>query len=159
WIIFDALRGKNPSAMGTSIGAVVGLVAITPAAGFVSLPHAMVIGIVASFVSNLMVELRTRTGLDDTLDVFPCHGMGGLVVMILTGVFANPGINPVAGKGLFFGETKLFFTHFFASIAIMVCVFIMSMIILKITDLITPLRVNEEEEAVGLDITQLGESL
>ncbi|HRO83908.1 MAG TPA: ammonium transporter [Niabella sp.] len=159
WIIFDALRGKKPSAMGTSIGAVVGLVAITPAAGFVSLPHAMVIGIVASFVSNLMVELRTRTGLDDTLDVFPCHGMGGLVGMILTGVFANPGINPVAGKGLFFGETKLFFTHFFASIAIMVCVFIMSMIILKITDLITPLRVNEEEEAVGLDITQLGESL
>ncbi len=159
WIIFDALRGKKPSAMGTSIGAVVGLVAITPAAGFVSLPHAMAIGIVASFVSNLMVELRTRTGLDDTLDVFPCHGMGGLVGMLFTGVFANPGINPVAGKGLFFGETKLFFTHFFASIAIMVCVFIMSMIILKITDLITPLRVNEEEEAVGLDITQLGESL
>lgn len=159
WIIFDALRGKKPSAMGTSIGAVVGLVAITPAAGFVSLPHALVIGIVASLVSNLMVELRSRTGLDDTLDVFPCHGMGGLVGMILTGVFANPGINPIAGKGLFFGETKLFFTHVVVAIAVLIGVFIMSMIILKITDMITPLRVNEEEEAIGLDISQLGESL
>ncbi|MFT4094070.1 MAG: ammonium transporter [Niabella sp.] len=159
WIIFDALRGKKPSAMGTSIGAVVGLVAITPAAGFVSLPHALVIGVVASIISNLMVELRTRTSLDDTLDVFPCHGVGGLVGMVLTGVFANPGINSAASKGLFFGETKLFTTHVLVAIGVLIAVFIVSMIILKITDLITPLRVSEEEEAEGLDISQLGESL
>jgi Amt family ammonium transporter len=160
WIIFDALRGKKPSAMGTSIGAVVGLVAITPAAGFVSLPHALVIGVVASLISNLMVEWRTRTSIDDTLDVFPCHGVGGLVGMILTGVFASPGINSaVADKGLFFGETKLFTTHVLVALAVLVGVFIMSMIILKITDLVTPLRVSEEEEAEGLDVSQLGETL
>ena len=160
WIMFDALRGKKPSAMGTSIGAVVGLVAITPAAGFVSIPHALVIGVVAAFVSNLMVEWRTRTSIDDTLDVFPCHGVGGLVGMILTGVFASPGINSVvADKGLFFGETKLFTTHVLVAIGVLVAVFIMSMVILKITDLITPLRVSEEEEAQGLDVSQLGETL
>lgn len=160
WIIFDALRGKKPSAMGTSIGAVVGLVAITPAAGFVSIPHALVIGVVAALVSNLMVEWRTRTGIDDTLDVFPCHGVGGMVGMILTGVFASPGINSaVTDKGLFFGETKLFATHTLTAIVVLVVVFVMSMIILKITDLITPLRVSEEEEAEGLDMSQLGESL
>lgn len=160
WIIFDALRGKKPSAMGTSIGAVVGLVAITPAAGFVSLPHALVIGVIASIVSNLMVEWRTRTGIDDTLDVFPCHGIGGMVGMILTGVFASPGINSaVADKGLFFGETKLFTTHVLVALGVLAAVFIMSMVILKITDLITPLRVSEEEEAEGLDVSQLGESL
>lgn len=159
WIIFDAIKGKKPSAMGTSIGAVVGLVAITPAAGFVSLPHALVIGVVASIISNMMVELRTRTGLDDTLDVFPCHGVGGIVGMILTGVFANPGINPAASKGLFFGESKLFITHLLVALGVLVAVFIMSMVILKITDLITPLRVSEEEELVGLDMSQLGESL
>ena len=160
WIIFDALRGKKPSAMGISIGAVVGLVAITPAAGFVSIPHALVIGVVAALVSNLMVEWRTRTGIDDTLDVFPCHGVGGMVGMILTGVFASPGINSaVTDKGLFFGETKLFVTHTLTAIVVLVVVFVMSMIILKITDLITPLRVSEEEEAEGLDMSQLGESL
>lgn len=160
WIIFDALRGKKPSAMGTSIGAVVGLVAITPAAGFVSLPHALVIGIVAALISNLMVEWRTKTSIDDTLDVFPCHGVGGLVGMILTGVFASPGINAaVTDKGLLFGETKLFTTHVLVAIGVLVFVFIMTMIILKITDWITPLRVNEEEEAEGLDMSQLGESL
>ena len=160
WIIFDAVRNKKPSAMGTSIGAVVGLVAITPAAGFVSLPHALVIGVVAALVSNLMMELRTKTSIDDTLDVFPCHGVGGLVGMILTGVFANPGINAaIADKGLIFGETKLFITHLLVAIAVLIGVFIMSMIILKITDLITPLRASEEEEKVGLDISQLGERL
>lgn len=160
WIIFDALRGKKPSAMGTSIGSVVGLVAITPAAGFVSIPHALVIGVVAALVSNLMVEWRTRTGIDDTLDVFPCHGIGGLVGMVLTGVFASPGINSAVGdKGLFFGETKLFTTHLLVAIGVLVAVFIMSMVILKITDLITPLRVSEDEEAEGLDVSQLGESL
>ncbi|ANH82165.1 ammonia channel protein [Niabella ginsenosidivorans] len=159
WIIFDALRGKKPSAMGTSIGAVVGLVAITPAAGFVSIPHAMVIGIVAAIISNLMVEWRTKTGIDDTLDVFPCHGIGGMVGMLLTGVFANKAINPVATNGLFFGETKLFTTHVLVLIGVIVYVLVVSFILLKVTDLITPLRVTEEEEIEGLDLSQHGESL
>ncbi|MGJ7032215.1 ammonium transporter [Niabella hirudinis] len=161
WIIFDALRGKKPSAMGTSIGAVVGLVAITPAAGFVSLPHALVIGVVAAIISNLMVEWRTKTSLDDTLDVFPCHGVGGMVGMLLTGVFANKAINPAntTGNGLFFGETKLFTTHVLVLLGVIVFVLVMSFILLKITDLITPLRASEDEELEGLDRSQHGESL
>ena len=79
WIFVDIIRGKKPSAMGACIGAVVGLVAITPAAGFVSIPHSIVIGLVAALVSNLVVFLRSKTSIDDTLDVFPCHGVGGMV--------------------------------------------------------------------------------
>jgi ammonium transporter, Amt family len=160
WIIFDAMRGRLPSAMGSCIGAVVGLVAITPAAGFVSIPHSIVIGIVSSIISNILVELRTRTSVDDTLDVFPCHGMGGIVGMILTGVFANKHINSaVVDNGLFFGGTKLFFTQLGAMIAVSIFCLVASFILLKITDLITPLRVSDKEELVGLDISQHGESL
>lgn len=161
WIIFDAFRGRKPSAMGACIGAVVGLVAITPAAGFVSLPHSLIIGIVSSIVSNLAVEWRTRTSLDDTLDVFPCHGIGGMVGMFLTGVFANTAINSgnTTGNGLFFGETKLFFTQTITLVVVAVLVFIASFILLKITDLITPLRVSAEEELEGLDMSQHGETL
>ena len=161
WVIFDAFKGRKPSAMGTCIGAVVGLVAITPAAGFVSLPHSLVIGIVASLVSNLMVEWRTKTSLDDTLDVFPCHGIGGMVGMLLTGVFANKAINTAntTGNGLFFGETKLFTVQLLTLVGVAIIVFIGSFILLKITDLITPLRVSDEEELEGLDKSQHGEDL
>ncbi|WP_018614223.1 ammonium transporter [Segetibacter koreensis] len=160
WIIFDAMRGRLPSAMGSCIGAVVGLVAITPAAGFVSIPHALAIGIVASIISNMMVEWRTRTSVDDTLDVFPCHGVGGIVGMLLTGVFANRNINSaVVDNGLLFGEKKLFFIQLIAMIAVSAFCFGASFILLKVTDLITPLRVTEGEELQGLDLSQHGESL
>src|SRR6202000_667295 len=113
WIFFDMLLGRKPSAMGTCIGAVVGLVAITPAAGYVSVPHSLAIGIISAVVSNLVVEWRTRTSIDDTLDVFPCHGVGGMVGMVLTGVFAHVNVNPgnTTGDGLFFGHTHLFFVQ------------------------------------------------
>jgi Amt family ammonium transporter len=161
WIIFDTARGKKPSAMGTCIGAVVGLVAITPAAGFVSLPHSIIIGAVSSVVSNLMVEYRTRTGLDDTLDVFPCHGVGGIVGFILTAVFANQNINAAntTGNGLLFGETHLFKVHMITVVAVSVFVFAGTFLLLKITDLISPLRVSERDEEIGLDKSQHGESL
>lgn len=160
WIIFDAIRGRKPSAMGTCIGAVVGLVAITPAAGFISLPHSLTVGIVSSIVSNMMVEWRTRTSIDDTLDVFPCHGVGGISGMILTGVFAHKNINSVVvDNGLFFGETKLFLTHLGAMLLVSVFAFGGTFVLLKITDLISPLRVSEVEESEGLDWSQHGERL
>ena len=161
WIIFESIRGRKPSAMGACIGAVVGLVAITPAAGFVSIPHALTIGIVASIVSNLVVEWRSRTTLDDTLDVFPCHGVGGMVGMILTGVFASQAINPAntTGNGLFFGETKLFFIHLLALVAVSIFAFFGTYILLRITNAISPLRVHDEEEFQGLDLSQHGEKL
>lgn len=160
WIIFDAIRGRKPSAMGTCIGAVVGLVAITPAAGFISIPHALTVGIVSSIVSNLMVEWRTKTSLDDTLDVFPCHGVGGISGMILTAVFAHKSINSaVINNGLIFGETKLFFTHVIAVIGVSIFAFCGSYILLRVTDWILPLRVSADEEKDGLDWSQHGEKL
>ncbi len=160
WVIFDAIRGRKPSAMGTCIGAVVGLVAITPAAGFISIPHALTVGIVSSIVSNLMVEWRTKTSLDDTLDVFPCHGVGGISGMILTAVFAHKSINAaVVNNGLIFGETKLFFTHVIAVIGVSLFAFGGSYILLKVTDWLIPLRVSADEEKDGLDWSQHGEKL
>lgn len=162
WVFFDMLRGRKPSAMGTCIGSVVGLVAITPAAGFVSIPHALSIGIISAIVSNLLVEWRTRTSIDDTLDVFPCHGVGGMVGMLLTGVFAHQNVNPIVknvGNGLFFGETKLFLVQLTALIGVSIFAFVGSIILLKVTDLISPLRVSMEDETVGLDISQHGEKL
>lgn len=161
WIAFDIIRGKKPSAMGTCIGAVVGLVAITPAAGFISIPHSIAVGIFSSFASSLMIQLRSRTSIDDTLDVFPCHGIGGIMGTLLTGVFASQNINPAntTGNGLFFGETKLFTIQFVSMIAVSIFVFAGTFILLKITNRITPLRVSAEEEKEGLDITQHGEKL
>ena len=160
WIIFDVLRGKRPGAMGTCIGAVVGLVAITPAAGFITIPQSLIVGIVSSVVSNLMVEWRTKTSIDDTLDVFPCHGVGGMVGMLLTGVFANSHVNPaVVDNGLFYGETKLFFAHVIAMVGVSAFVFLGTFVLLKITDFIIPLRVSEEDEKTGLDWSQHEEKL
>lgn len=161
WIFFDMLRKRKPSAMGTCIGAVVGLVAITPAAGYVSIPHSLAIGIISAVVSNLVVEWRTRTSIDDTLDVFPCHGVGGMVGMVLTGVFASQKVNAnnTTGDGLFFGHTHLFFVQLIALVGVSVFAFFGSLLLLKITDMISPLRVSAEDEQIGLDISQHGEKL
>lgn len=160
WLAFDVLRGRKPSAMGTCIGVVVGLVAITPAAGFVSIPHSVVIGLVSALVSNAVVELRTRTAIDDTLDVFPCHGVGGIVGMVLTGVFAHPRINAaVTEKGLLFGATRLFTTQVVAMVAVSLFAFCGTWLLLRLTQAITTLRVAEKEEKEGLDWSQHGERL
>ena len=161
WIFFDIFRGKKPSAMGACIGAVVGLVAITPAAGFVTVPHSLVIGVVAAVISNLVVVWRTRTNIDDTLDVFPCHGVGGMVGMLLTGVFAHQNVNAgnTTGNGLFYGETKLFLTHLVALVVVSVFAFVGSYILLVITNAISPLRVSAEDEEAGLDLSQHDEEL
>jgi Amt family ammonium transporter len=161
WVFFEMARGKKPSVMGACIGAVVGLVAITPAAGFVTIPSSLIVGIVAAVVSNLVVAWRTRSSIDDTLDVFPCHGVGGMVGMLLTGVFAHQNVNGgnTTGNGLFYGETHLFFVHLIALAAVSVFAFFGSLILLKVTDMISPLRVSEEDETTGLDLSQHGESM
>jgi Amt family ammonium transporter len=151
WMFFDWLRGNKPSALGACIGAVVGLVAITPAAGFVSIRESIVIGLVASVISNLAVSLRTKSTLDDTLDVFPCHGVGGMVGMIATGIFAKD-------VGLTSGNTKTFFSHLLALVIVAAFSFIGSLILYKVTDLIIPLRVPEDQELEGLDLSQHGET-
>lgn len=138
----------------------VGLVAITPAAGFVTIPHSLVIGAVAAIVSRLCIDWRTKSKLDDTLDVFPSHGVGGMVGMLLTGVFATSSINEVVEvNGLFYGETKLFYAHVIGLIGAFVYTFVMTFVLLKITNMISPLRVNEVEEEEGLDYSQHSEKL
>ncbi len=150
WIFFDVARGRRPSALGGCIGAVVGLVAITPAAGFVSIAHSIVIGFAASIVSNLAVHWKSRSTLDDTLDVFPCHGVGGMVGMILTGLLARE-------VGLIWGQTTTFMYHMLALVIVSVFSFLGSVALFKLTDWIIPVRVTEEEERVGLDLSQHGE--
>ena len=122
---------QRPSALGACIGAVVGLVAITPAAGFVTVRESMLIGLAASVISNLAVHLRTKSTLDDTLDVFPCHGVGGMVGMLATGIFAKD-------VGLTSGKTETFMYHLLALVIVAAFSFFGSLILYKITDLIIP---------------------
>ena len=159
WIFFDAKRGRKPSALGFCIGAVVGLVAITPAAGFVGLPQSCFIGFISSIISNLAVHWKGKTTIDDTLDVFPCHGVGGIVGMICTGVFASKQINPLGADGLFYGGTRFFFIQLSGCIIVVVYSLLMSFIVFKLTNIIHPMRVSEQEEEMGLDISQHDEKL
>lgn len=160
WIFWDAAKGRKPTAVGVCIGVVVGLVAITPAAGFVTVSHSIIIGVIAAIISRIVVEWRTHSKLDDTLDVFPSHGVGGMVGMILTGVFATGAINEaVEVDGLFFGETGLFVAHVIGLIGAVIFTVVVSFAILKLTDIISKLRVSPEDEEIGLDISQHGEKL
>lgn len=161
WVLLDAVRGKKLSALGFCIGAVVGLVAITPAAGFVTIPSSLFIGTIAAIISNVVVHWKAKTSLEDTLDVFPCHGVGGLVGMIMTALLATQAVNGAntTGNGLFFGETTLFFVHMKALVIVVAFTFIGSFILLKLTDLISPLRLSAEDKKVGADFSQHGETL
>jgi len=151
WIFYDAAKGKKPSAVGASIGLVVGLVAITPAAGFVNVGASIFIGVIAAIVSNYAITLRTKSTLDDTLDVFPAHGMGGIVGMLATAVFAEE-------VGLIHGEITTFLFHLLALVIVGIFTFGGSLLMYKITDLIVPLRVSPHGERIGLDISQHDES-
>ncbi len=152
WIAVDGLRGKKPSALGACVGAVVGLVAITPAAGYVSIGTSILIGIIASIISNCVAYWRSKSTIDDTLDVFPCHGVGGMVGMLLTGIFASK-------IGLFYGHTGLFFSHLLGLTIVIIYAFFGSYILFKITNKIIPLRVPEAAEEIGLDLAQHGETI
>ena len=152
WVAYDMLLGRKPSAVGFCIGAVVGLVAVTPAAGLVSLGASVVIGAVSAVVSHVVVDLKAKTSIDDTLDVFPCHGVGGVMGMIFTAVFAKD-------VGLVFGQTETFVKHLIALVGVAGFAFFGSYLLYKIVDAISPLRVTAEEEAAGLDVSQHGESV
>ncbi len=150
WMFFEIMKGNKPSAMGACIAAVVGLVAITPACAFVTVPQSIFIGFIAAIISNWAVKFKNKSNLDDTLDVFPCHGLGGIVGMLLTGVFAKD-------VGLIHGETSTFLYHLLALVIVTVFVFFGSYLLFKITNFIIPVRVTEEAEEDGLDFSQHGE--
>lgn len=154
WMFFDVVKGKKPSVLGFCIGAVVGLVAITPSAGYVAIPHSIFIGVVAAIISNTAVYYKQKSTLDDTLDVFPCHGLGGMVGILMTGVFASKAINGAGNDGLLFGNFVFFLTQLKALAIVSVYSFVMSYGIFKIINFLLPMRVTEEEEEIGLDATQ-----
>lgn len=154
WMFFDVVRGKKPSVLGFCIGAVVGLVAITPGAGFVAIPQSIFIGAFAAIISNIAVYWKSKTTLDDTLDVFPCHGVGGIVGMILTGVFATKTVNPAGVDGLLYGNPDFFFTQLKGVVIVITFSFAMSYMIFKFIDFILPIRVSAEDEEMGLDASQ-----
>ena len=152
WIAFDVIRGRKASAVGACVGAVVGLVAITPAAGYVSVAASITIGTIVGIVSNTVVHWTSRSTLDDTLDVFPCHGVGGMVGTLLTGVFA-------ADVGLIYGSTSTFGVQLLGVAIAGVFAFCGSYVLYRVTDLIIPLRVSHDQELLGLDITQHDETV
>ena len=154
WMFFDVMRGKKPSVLGFCIGAVVGLVAVTPAAGFVGVPQSIFIGVVGAVISNVLSHAFKLSRVDDTLDVFPCHGIGGMVGMLLTGVFASKAVNPAGNDGLFYGNPTFFLTQLKAMIIVVTYSFTVSFGIFKFIAFVLPLRVSEEEEELGLDATQ-----
>ncbi|MDA3929784.1 MAG: ammonium transporter [Prolixibacteraceae bacterium] len=152
YIFFDAARGKKPSAMGAAIGLVIGLVAITPAAGFVNVGSSIFIGVIAAIVSNLAINyFGHKSNIDDTLDVFPAHGVGGITGMILTSVFAND-------VGLIYGEFKTFGFHILALVIVTVFALGGSFLLYWITDKIIGMRVSPNSEKIGLDLSQHNES-
>jgi len=156
WMILDwAIKGK-PSAVGISVGAVVGLVAITPAAGYVNVTSALMIGLAAGIISNLVANWRAgRWRIDDTLDVFACHGVGGIWGSIATGLFASAAVNGV--NGLFFGNPNLIVSQVVAVAVVALFAFFGSYLLLKTVNIFSPLRVTPQAEDAGLDLSEHGE--
>ena len=156
WMIIDWIVKGKPSAVGVSIGAVVGLVAITPAAGYVNVTSALLIGLAAGVISNLVASWRAgRSRIDDTLDVFACHGIGGLWGSIATGLFAATAIN--GASGLFYGNAAQLGAQLLAVAVIIPFAFFGSYLLLKAVNLFSPLRVCAEAEDAGLDLSEHGE--
>ncbi len=159
WMLIDVIKDGKPTLVGASTGLVVGLVAITPGAGFVPVWAAIVIGAVVSPICYFTMNfLKNKLKIDDALDAFGCHGIGGIWGGIATGLFARTDINPVARwNGLVFGEAGLF-TAQVVSILITIAVAVVgTLVCVGITRIFTKLRVEHKEELLGLDMTQHGE--
>jgi Amt family ammonium transporter len=158
WMFAEWMVDKKPTVLGLASGVVAGLVAITPAAGFVNLPAALIIGFVAGILGFYFVaKVKHKLGYDDSLDAFGVHGMCGLWGALATGLFANPAINE-AGKGLFYGNPKQLWIQIISIVATAVFTAVGTLIVIFITKILTGgLRVNEENEVAGLDSSIHGE--
>jgi Amt family ammonium transporter len=156
WTLLDMARSRRSTAVGAATAIVVGLVAVTPAAGFVGPMSAIALGGLAALPSYAGLLIRARTSLDDSLDVVAAHGLGGTVGALLTGVFANKALNGVA-DGALFGNPMQILIQALAILATIVYSGALSFVLLKAIALVTPLRVGANEETAGLDVTQHGE--
>ena len=153
WMFMEWFHRGKPTTLGAASGAVAGLVAITPASGFVGPMSAVVIGALAGIICYGGVVLKSKLGYDDSLDVVGIHGLGGSWGALATGLFASKAINPDGANGLFFRNAGQLWVQYVSVIATMVFAFIMTLIILKVIDLLLGLRVTDEEEEKGLDIS------
>ncbi len=155
WALIDWIFNKKPTMLGMATGAVGGLVAITPAAGFVSALSAILIGVFVSVFCYFAVAwIKPRFGYDDALDVFGVHCVGGIWGALATGLFASKAVNPAGADGLFFGNPKQFLVQVIATAVTIAYSFVASFIIYKVIDLVMKVRVPEKDEIVGLDLTQ-----
>ena len=154
WIFFDTVMGRKASAMGASVGAVVGLVAITPSAGYVSVGQSFFIAFITTIICNCACHWSDHSRrLDDALDVFPTHGTGGIVGTVLTGIFIQEGLLSGSWEGF-----VVFLYHLLAIVIVFAYTFIMSMLLYWIVNKMIPMRVSRESERIGLDVSQHGES-
>jgi Amt family ammonium transporter len=159
WMTVSWMRKGHPSVLGAAAGAVAGLVGITPAAGFVGVPAALVIGFVAGIACFFTVDLlKERFRIDDALDVFAVHGVGGIWGALATGLFADSAISGIdTADGLFFGNPEQLWYQAVATVAALVFSGVATLVILKLINLVIPIRVEEEAEVLGLDSSQHGE--
>ena len=158
WMTASWLRHGHPSVLGLAAGAVAGLVAITPASGFVDPLAAILIGLGAGIFCFFAVDILKRTvGVDDALDVFAVHGVGGIWGALATGLFAQTAINPAGADGLFYGNPGQLVKQAVAVVAVVAFTAVVTWIILKVIDVTIGLRVPEQEEVLGLDTTTHGE--
>lgn len=154
WIFFDTVMGRKASAMGASVGAVVGLVAITPSAGYVSVGQSLFIAFITTIICNCACHWSDHSRrLDDALDVFPTHGTGGIVGTVLTGIFIQEGLLSGSWEGF-----VVFLYHLLAIVSVFAYTFAMSMFLYWIVNKMIPMRVSRESERIGLDVSQHGES-
>ncbi|MEN6461703.1 MAG: ammonium transporter, partial [Syntrophomonas sp.] len=158
WMVAEWVHHGKPTALGAVSGVIAGLVAITPAAGFVSPISSIFIGLLVGPLCYFAVSvIKQKVGYDDSLDAFGIHGVGGIFGALATGVLASKSINPAGADGLLFGNPHLLVVQIIAVLATIVFAAGLTFLILKGLSLVTPLRVSEEEEEMGLDITQHGE--
>lgn len=158
WVIIEWMHHGKPTLLGAATGAVVGLVAITPAAGFVSPLFAIIIGLLVSPICYFAISyIKPKLGYDDSLDAFGCHGIGGIWGALATGLFASKSVNPLGADGLFFGNPHQLYVQAVSVVVTIVLSGVLSFILLKVISLFTKLRVDEKDEEEGLDVTQHGE--
>jgi Amt family ammonium transporter len=158
WVIIEWIHRGKPTMFGAATGSIAGLATITPAAGFVSPMSALIIGLAAGAICYLSLNMKTKIGYDDSLDAFGVHGVGGFLGTFATGIFASTLINPSGSNGLLFGNHQLFLSQLTGVGVTAVYSFIATVIILKGIDALIGLRINNDEELHGLDISQHGES-
>jgi Amt family ammonium transporter len=158
WLIIEWYNERKPKFVGFMTGAVAGLATVTPAAGMVSMPVAAFMGIMGGVVCYFAVHLKNRMGWDDALDVWGVHGMGGVTGTILLGLFASTAVNPAGADGLLYGGGTFFIKQFMAVVGASIYGFVFTYLMLVLINVITPVKVSDEEEEAGLDLSIHGET-